>query len=146
MLALANGWSYEHKPEAVSVSRDLGARRRVIRDGLRPVGSYVPPAGWARLRGSITKPCALPVAARERVPIVRVLLGTIGDVPPPSLRVATSKDLTGSLWTQTLDDHDLAVVALTDGTYDYFTRTIAPRSEHGAFYELFDSIEPLWVL
>lgn len=155
-----------HGPGTAEVLRELVvATRAFLGRARRRTFSYAPPPGWTRLRsgsgddtwlapgypalrGSITVPRALPVSAREHMSIVRDLLGLAENVPPPSLRVATSKDLTGSLWTRTVTSDDgleleLVVVALTDGVYDYFARAILPREENGVVYELLDSIESL---
>lgn len=149
-----------HGPGTAAVVRELvvATRAFLARDRRRGFG-YTPPAGWTRLpgrsedtwlaagqHGSITVPRALPVAAGEQTAVVRDLFGD--DLPPPSMPVATSNDLRGSVYTRTVTSDDgseleLVVVALTDGRYDYVARGIVPRADIASFYELIDSIEPL---
>ena len=125
---------------------------------------YRTPPGWRRIespggietclapdypahRASISIPRALPIAAREQFSVVRELLGT-DEEPPPPTPIKTQTGLTGMRWMreQISDDGvalEVMVVALSDGTYDYFARAIMPHGEQHVFADFIESIEPV---
>lgn len=97
-------------------------------------------------RSAVTVPRAMPIAAREHVSMVKTLLDTSEDVPP-STAISPRRGLRGQLWQRSLTAPDgvqvtIAVVALTDGRYDYFVRAIGPDPMR-VLAPLIASIEPL---
>jgi hypothetical protein len=152
------------RAELAAVVRQLVVSTRVFLGAPRRRGFwYVAPRGWTRTdtgsgdetwlaagyprhRASITVARALPIAARDHISMVRQLLE--GATVPSSKMATTHRGLAGLRWTRTIISDDgielvVAVVALTDSSYDYFVRAIMPAAELALFDELLESIEPV---
>lgn len=97
-------------------------------------------------RAAVTVPRAMPIAAREHISMVKTLLDTSEDIPVATA-ISPRRGLRGQLWQRSLTARDgvrvtIAVVALTDGRYDYFVRAIGPDPMR-LIAPLIASIEPL---